>query len=289
MTLPPILVFAHLTIWEASRRKLLIAILVLTLIIVVGSGWGFSKLPDAGGPGGAPLSPVEVRVLASQLLIVVAFLFAGVLALSSVLVAAPAISAEVESNQVLALLARPVSRASYVLGKWLGLAVLIVGYAVVSGVAELIAVAVATGYVPPQPLQLIAAIAGEGLVLLTLTTLLSTRLAGMTGGIIALVMYFIAWIGGIVEGVGRGIDNQTLSTIGLVIRLVLPTDALWRQAVYAMEPATMLAGFRQSGALASAFPFAATDPIPPAMVAWVVLWVVALLALALWSFRRREL
>lgn len=288
MRLPPIFTFARLTIWEASRRRLLISILILTLVIVVGTGWGFAKLPDVGG-GGTRMSPVEVRALASQLLIVVAFLFAGVLALSSVLVAAPAISSEVETNQVLALLARPVSRTSYVMGKWLGLALLIVGYAVVSGVLELIAVAIATGYVPPQPLQLIAAIAGEGLVLLTLATALSTRLAGMTGGIIALVMYFVAWIGGIVEGVGRGIGNPTLSTIGLVVRLILPTDALWRQAVYAMEPATMLAGIRQSGALASAFPFAATDPIPPAMVAWIVIWVVALLGLALWSFGRREL
>jgi hypothetical protein len=56
-----------------------------------------------------------------------------------------------------------------------------------------------------------------------------------------------------------------------------------------MEPATMIAGVRQGGALATAFPFAATDPIPPAMIVWVVLWVVALLALAVWSFRHREL
>jgi ABC-type transport system involved in multi-copper enzyme maturation permease subunit len=288
MTLPPALVFASLTIREASRRRLLVAILILTLVIVIGSGWGFAKLPDVNG-GGRPLSPVEVKVVASQLLIVVAFLFAGVLALSSVLVAAPSISGEVESNLVLALLARPVSRASYVLGKWIGLGALVVAYAVVSGVLELVAVAVATGYVPPQPVELIAAIAAEGLVLLTLSTALSTRLPGMTAGIIALVMYFIAWIGGIVEGVGTGTGNATLSGIGLVVRLILPTDALWRQAVYAMEPASMIAGMRSTGALASAFPFAATDPIPPAMIAWVVIWVVVLLALATWSFRHREL
>lgn len=288
MTLPPVLIFAKLAIWEASRRRLLIAILALTVLIVIGSGWGFAKLPDVSG-GSQPLSPVEVRTIASQLLIMVAFLFAGVLALSSVFVASPAISGDVESNLILGVLARPVSRSSYLLGKWLGLALLIIAYAIVSSVLELIAVVIATGYVPPQPLQLIVAIAAEGLVLLTLSIVLSTRLAGMTGGIIALVMYFIAWIGGILEGVGRGLGNQTLSTIGLISRLVLPTDSLWRQAVYAMEPATMIAGVRQGGALATAFPFAATDPIPPAMIVWVVFWIVALLALAVWSFRHREL
>ena len=285
---PAVLVFAKLTIWEASRRKLLLAIALLTLAVIGFTGWGFAKLPEQTTANGQLLSPVEVRAIASQLLIMVAFVFSGVLALSAVLVASPSISAEVESHQALALLARPVRRADYVLGKWLGLAVLVVGYAAASGALEMAVVDVATGYVPPNPLGVLAATAGEALVVLTLALGLSTRLAGMTGGIIALVLWFIGWIGGIVEGLGRGFDNPTLSAIGLGTRLLLPTDALWRAAVYAMEPATLVAAAQQLGPVGQANPFFVAQPVAPAMLVWAAIWVVGVLALGLWSFRSRE-
>ena len=285
--IPPMLTFARLTIWEAARRKLLIAIALLTLVIIAGTGWGFTKIAGVSADGQPP-SPVEVRLVASQLLTLVAFLFSGVLALSAVLVAAPSVSSDIETNLALAMLARPVRRADYLLGKWVGLGVLVVGYAAVSGALEMLVVAWATGYVPPHPLQLVAFIAAEGLVLLTVALLFSTRLAGMTGGIIALVLWFIAWIGGILEGIGRAFDNGTLTNVGLATRLIIPTDALWRGAVYALEPATVIAAARQAGRVASATPFVVTDPIQPAMLAWIAVWVTGILVLAVWSLRVRE-
>lgn len=288
--LAPILTFAKLTIWEASRRKLLIAVLVLTLLVIGVTAWVFHELRYANGPGGGPeLSEVEVLTLASQVLIFVVFLFAAVLALMSVLVSAPSISADVESNLVLALLARPVRRSELVLGKWLGLAVLVILYAVGAGVLELIVVDVTTGYLPPSPVGLIAYVAALGLVLQTLALLLSTRLAGMTAAIIPLIGYFIAWVGGILGGIGTAIDNQGLIVTGVVSRLLLPTDGLWRGAVYAMEPATVIAGLRGAGRLGAGNPFSATDPPPPAFLAWTVVWFAVMIGLTLWSFRRREL
>src|SRR5262249_50888999 len=190
--------------WEASRRKLLIAVLVLTLVVVGATGWAFYQLRYSNGPGGgAQIGEVALRVLAAQVLIFVAFLFTAVLALMSVLVAAPSISGDVESNLALGLLARPVRRSEYVLGKWLGLAALIVLYAAGSAILELIVVDWATGYVPPRPIELIAYVAGVGLVLLTLALLLSTRLAGGAGGFIPLARFFVCWVGGVLGG-GRG-------------------------------------------------------------------------------------
>lgn len=286
----PILTFARLTIWEASRRKLLIAVALLTLVVIGVTGWVFHELRYANGPGGGPeLSEVELLLLASQVLIFVVFLFAAVLALMSVLVGAPSISGDVESNLVLAMLARPVRRSELVLGKWLGLAVLVVIYAAGSGLLELLVVNVTTGYTPPAPVELIAYVAGLGLVLLTLALLLSTRLAGMTAAIIPLVGYFIAWVGGILGGIGAAVDNQALIATGLVSKLLLPTDGLWRGAVYAMEPASVVATVRAAGRVGSANPFSATDPPPPAFLAWTVIWFALMIGLTLWSFQRREL
>jgi ABC-type transport system involved in multi-copper enzyme maturation permease subunit len=235
------------------------------------------------------MGEVQVRLIASQILVLIVFLFAAVLALTAVLVGAPSISNDLESNLALSMLARPLRRGELVLGKWLGLATVLIVYATVSGVLELIAVDLATGYVPPQPAQLIAYTASIGLVLLTLALLLSTRMAGMTAGIIPLISYFIAWIGGIVGGVGTGLNNNALIATGIVSKLLLPTDLLWRGAVYAMEPAAVVATLRAAGPVNAANPFAATEGPPLSFLVWTLFWFVALVGLTLWSFRAREI
>jgi ABC-type transport system involved in multi-copper enzyme maturation permease subunit len=285
----PVLAFAKLTIKEATRRRLLLAVVLLTVVVIGVTGWGFSTLWNATGPGGAPLGVVEVRLIAAGVLIPIVFLFEGVLALMAVLVAAPSISGDVETNLALALLARPVRRSEMVLGKWLGLAALIVGYSVAAGVLELAVVDWATGYIPPDPFSLVLYVALVGLALLTITMLLSTRLAGMTAGIIPLIGYFMAFVGGALGGVGSAIGNQELITAGVISKLVLPTFGLWQGAVYAIEPATVVAGYRAAGAVAAANPFGATDPPPASFLVWTAFWFVAVLALTLWSFRHREI
>jgi len=117
----PILTFARLTIWEAARRRLLVALVLLTVGIVIVTSFGFSRLWTVT-EGGVPIGEVQVRLIASQLLVAVTFMFSFVLALSSVMVAAPSISGDVESGLVLSLLGRPVRRFDVAIGKWLGLA-----------------------------------------------------------------------------------------------------------------------------------------------------------------------
>ncbi len=286
--MPPILTIARLTMVEASRRKLLLALLVLTAIVVLATGWGFSKLWDISAQGEVP-SPATVRTVASQLFILVVFLFAAVLALSSAVVAAPSVHGDVESGLALAILARPVRRSDFLLGKWLGLAVILMLYTVGAAVAELIAVDLATGYMPPHPVILTVFVGGVGLVLLTLSLTLSTRVSGITGAVIALAAYFMAWVGGIVAGIGAALHNSALETAGTATKLLLPTDGLWRGAVWAMEPAPALAAARAGGAAAAAFPFAASDPPPTPFLIWSVLWVIAVLGIAVWSFRHRAI
>jgi ABC-type transport system involved in multi-copper enzyme maturation permease subunit len=285
----PVLVIARLTVQEASRRRLLLALLILTLVVVGVSAWGFNKITTIPNSRGQTLSPVEVATVTSFLLIAVVFMFSGVLALSAAVVAGPLISNEVESGLLLAVLARPVRRSEVVIGKWLGLGILVAIYAAGAGSLELAAVDWATGYVPPHPVDLIAYVAAEGLVLLSLGLLLSTRLSGITGGVIALVAWLMAWIAGIAGGVGVGLQNQALESVGIVSNLLLPSDGLWRGAIFAMEPDAVLAVVRAAGTLARANPFAASDPPPDQFLVWVAVWFALMLGLSVWSFRTREI
>src|SRR5207245_1810337 len=162
---------------EACRRKRLLALLVLTALVIGATVWGFSRLPGivlSEGPGlpRHPISSAEVRLATSQLLILVMFTYSFVLALSAALTAAPAISSELESGVALAILTRPISRLQVLLGKWVGLAVLIVVYVGFASLSEFLLVDFVTGYFPPDPLGFIAYLAAETLVLMPIALLL---------------------------------------------------------------------------------------------------------------------
>jgi hypothetical protein len=70
---------------------------------------------------------------------------------------------------------------------------------------------------------------------------------------------------------------------------VLPSDGLWRGAIFAMEPDTLIAAMRALGTFGRANPFAAIDPPPLPFLAWVAIWFAGMLALSVWSFRTREI
>src|SRR5438874_467314 len=224
-------VIARQVVSEASRRRLLLALVLLTILVIALTVWGVSRIDDLRNAG-QPLSDAQKKTIVSQLLILVMFMFSWVLSLAAVFVTSPAISGELESGIALAILARPISRAEYVFGKWLGLAALVIAYGLAAGIVEIVAVQAVSGYQPPHPLEFLGFVLGEGLVILTFALMLSTRVAGMVGGVIAAILFGIAWMGGIVGGVGAAFNNATITHVGTATKLILPTDGLWRGAVW---------------------------------------------------------
>jgi ABC-type transport system involved in multi-copper enzyme maturation permease subunit len=283
------LTIARLQLQELLRRRLFLVLLLLTIVVISLTTWGFSRIPSLNEGRGRPMTETEIAAVASQFLIMVMFMFSFVLAFSAVFAASPAISAEVESGITLAMLARPITRLEYVVGKWLGLVATVLIYAVPAAAVQMVLVQLVVGYSPPHPLEFLLFVIGEAIVILTLSLLLSTRFAGMVGGVTGLILWGLGWMGGIVGGIGLAFDNATLTHVGTASKLILPTDGLWRGAVWSLEPASLIAIARSSATAAAANPFFAADPPPPAYVAWCIIWVTSMLALAVWSFTRKEL
>jgi ABC-type transport system involved in multi-copper enzyme maturation permease subunit len=216
---------ARLSLLEALRRRLLWALVGLTLLLVIVTAWAFQRLLEA-----SPLPTAETTLAVSQLLVLVAFMFSFVLAMTAVFIGSPAIAGDVESGEALAILSRPIRRADVVLGRWVGFGIVVVAYAVLAGLGEIGAVALTTGYLPPQPFLAAGYVALEGLVLLTLAVLLSTRLGVITGGAIAVVLYGINWVMGVVGAAGAILGNDAIRTAGTISRVVMPTDIAWRRS-----------------------------------------------------------
>ena len=283
----PVFVIMSLTLREASRRRLLLAAMFLTLVLVAASTWVFGRLTDIPC-GGSPCSPTEVKLLAGTLVILITFMYSFVFALGAVFVAVPAVAAEVESGISQAMLPRPLRRSDVILGKWLGWGIIVSGYTIATAGLEFAAVGAITGYTPPYPLIAIAFLVSEGLVMLTLGLLFSTLLPAMAGGIVALVLFGVAWMGGIAHGVGVLLENDAVRNVGLASRILLPADGLWRGALYHLQP-TVLTEIPEAGRYLAANPFWESSPPAAGFILWSGLWIALVLALAVLSFERKEL
>jgi ABC-type transport system involved in multi-copper enzyme maturation permease subunit len=277
-------IIARLTLREAVRRRLLWALVGLTLLIVALTWWAFARITEASPVTG----PIEMLAI-SQILVMLAFMFSFVLAMTAVFAASPAIGPEIESGLLLAVLARPIRRGEVLLGRWLGLAVILVAYALVAGYLELGAVWLATGYLPSDPLWAPPYLAAESLVLLTLALTLSTRIVSVAGGAIAVVGYGLVWMAGILGGAGEALNNDMLRWAGTVARLILPSDVAWRGVAWALTPSPdVLESTVANPGLYQFSPFSGSQ-LSPGWLAWCLVWVAGTLAVGVWLLRRREL
>lgn len=281
--MPPVLTIARLTIFEAIRRRVVLTVFILTPLVIVLTGWGFSKLTHLKDNSGTPLSHAEVRANVAVLLILIAFMFSVIMAMGASFLAAPVLANDIESGLLLAVLPRPIRRAEVVLGKWLGLATPLVVYAFIAGSIELTIVHAVTGYAPPHPGEAIAYIAAQSLVLLTITLLASTRLAPMASGIIVVVLFGAGWIIGIAQAVGTTFHNNAIANAGTAYSLIFPSDGLWRGAVSALEPAALAAEGVHTD------PLAANGAPTTAYLIWAAFWALVVLIGAIVSFARRDL
>lgn len=272
------LVLAGLAVRETIRRRVSLTLLLAVAAVVALSAWGLPQLQMGENP-----------IVIAQQLIFILLIFTGMLALSAAFLTAWVVSADLESGVALAMLARPLTRSQFLLGKWIGLAVVVSAFTLCSGGLEMLVVFHVVGYVPPHPAAALLAITAEVVLLMTFALLLATRMAALTAGIATSAAFFVSWVVGVAAGLGAPLHQPALVTLGLVAKLLLPTNGLWQAAEYYLEPPSIVALTQQFAPAAAANPFVALAPQPPAFLAWALLWLGLVLVGALWSMRRREI
>jgi ABC-type transport system involved in multi-copper enzyme maturation permease subunit len=278
----PTLTIAALTIKEAVRRRLLVAFVAISVIIAGLSAWGFDRLSHTRS-----LTSGETNLAVPEALILFMFMFSFVLALSASAIASPAISAEVESGVLMTIVTRPIRRTQVLIGKWLGLATLLAGYAGGVCALEFGVVRVASGFVPPDPVLVTVYLFAEGALLLTLALFLSTRVPVVAAGVIGVAVFGAGWLAGVVGTLGTAFNVAALRTVGQVGRFLLPTDGLWHAAIYYLQPSSLIAQHLAEGGRQD--PFYAQGAPSWTYLLWVACWFLIVLSAAVASFDRREL
>ena len=288
MTPRLVLVIAGLTLREILRRRILWVLAALSVSSVLLVGWGVSRLVASARENG--VEELQIRIGVSQVLILVAFMFSFVLAMSAAFLAAPAIASDVETGTVHAMLARPLRRSELIVGRWLGLSMVVAGYGIVSGLLAIGIVQVVSGHAPPEPLVAVGYLAFQGIAVLTLALALGTRLPSIAAGAITVVLFGLGWFAGVLGSVSAAFDAAPLQNGTDIVRFLLPTDGLWRGVIFGLEPPLVLLVAAGSNPTAmQANPFFASTPPPISFVAWSLAWIVLVLLAGVALFRRREL
>ena len=287
-----VLLIAELSLREATRKRLVSVLLVLSALFLGFFLFGVYRLEmrlddravQAGLDGRSPTGAANLPVMFSALFGMYLVYFLG--SLMGVLSTVGAVSGDIESGVMQSVIARPVSRAQLVAGRWLGFTAVNVAYVALLSAGLLGGVRLITGYTPPEALPAAALLLLAVTVLTSLTVLGSTLFTTLANGIGVFVLYGVGFTGGILSAIGTFADTPTLTSLGRVANALMPTNALLLGASYHLQPEIM----RQVGEVSrGANPFTSSVPVEPLLVVWAaVLAALALLA-AMWRFSRRDL
>jgi len=276
------LLIAELTLREAWRRKIAWIAVILGIAFIVLYGIGFFFIfRDMGFTRGSALGSVAldsgVNMIAMSGLYAISFL--GIML--TVLLSVGTLANEIQTHTIQSIATKAQGRASIVLGKWLGLAAMLSLYIVLLAAGVALTTWLISGHLLPH--------LGEGLLLMVLECLvmLSVCLAGGTllatipNGVVAFMMYGLAFVGGWIEQIGSAMHNETAVDIGILSSLIMPSEAVWKRAAYRMQPPA-LSSLNLS-------PFSMASAPSPMMLVYAALYCAFFLWLAVRWFERRDL
>jgi Cu-processing system permease protein len=273
-----ILVIARLTFREAQRRRLLWLGLGLgtafVLLFSIGFYFAYTDCWEGGCQGGFAQFFNNTFLMAG--LYVVNFLAVMVTVLTSV----GTLSAEIDSNTIHSIAAKPIRRWQIVVGKYIGHALMLILFVLLMSGGVILAVRLISGYSPPNLFSAIAILMLEALVTLSVTFLGGSRLSTLANGVVVFMLYGVAFVGGWVEQIGSMLDSRTAVDIGVASSLMMPSDALWRYAASLMQPPNPL-GIPIS-------PFSVVSRPTEAFVIYALLYALLALAGSIAVFSRRD-
>lgn len=276
-----ILTIARLTFFEAARRKILLAALILSALFLVVYGIGFNyihtDIQRQTGNGLLFLQEIH-NFLTLAGLYAVNFMTIMMTGLTSV----DTISGEINTGTIQSLTTKPMRRREVILGKWLGFMFMLTLYVLlmaggVQGIVYVIGDYVVTGY-----WRGLALIWLNGALMLSVSFVGGSMLSTLANGVLVFGLFGVAFVGGWIEQIGALIKNEAAVNIGIISSLILPGEALWKRAAFEMSsPVVTALGFS---------PFTSGQSVPsPIMIWYAGAYALGMLFWAIWAFSRRDL
>lgn len=235
----------------------------------------------------------QFRPFATQMISQIGFQFSAMLmALLTIMLGAGAISSEIETGLIHGILARPIHRYEYVLGKFAGLVIMASIYATVlysllliigslfdlSTITALSFSQILLGWL----LYLLIPVA-----VLCLTLFGSVSLKTVPNGILMIFIYILGNVGGMVEMIGRFINNTAVSGTGIFISLISPFHTIYSTMERMLLPSTGISGMAMGG---MGGPLSGSGaPASVWMYIYIGIYMIGFVLLAIRNFSRKDI
>jgi Cu-processing system permease protein len=282
-----IFILARMTFVQAIRRRIVLTGLLLGLCFLAVYTIGFHMINTSAIPAitGAPANTGIQNIIDSErssglfLAGLYAVTFLGIA--MAALLGADTMAGEINSGTIQVIVTKPIRRSDVVFGKWLGFAGLLGLYLLLMEGGVVLSILLQSGYTAPHLLAGVVLIYMESLLVMTVAMLFSSRFSALATGGVVFGLYGLSFIGGWIEQIGAVLNSPTAVQVGIFTSLIIPSESLWRRAAYEMQsPLSGLLGIS---------PFGATSVPSLFMVAYAIVYLVAVMALTVRVFRKRDL
>lgn len=271
----------YLTIKETLRKRIVLVGVLLSL--------AFLALFGAGVHYGYQDALRHQNLNMLKMILPMQFLSLGLyfasftVSVISIMAAVGAVSGEIESGTIYALVPRPLRRPEIILGKFLGYGLLLALFSLLFYLAVLLIVRQVTGFGTPLKAWTLGLFFLQPLVLLAVTMCGTAFLSTLANGIAVFMLYAVGMVGGMMEQFGYLFNSEVLVRIGVISSLVMPADAVYRKIVHDLVSVT---GFSLTSILG---PFGSGAEPSAWMLAYTGLYILGFLTLAIRIFTKRDI
>ncbi len=276
-----------LSVQEGIRRRVFLAVLVLTLAFLalygLGAHFAFKDVDEFAAGEPKILDPHAFTGATIFGLAMFATLFLG--AVLAVFLTLGVVRGDAESGLLQPIVVRPIGRTTMLLARFAGAALLSAAYVIVVYLAAW-AITEATGHWSPD--HLIGPALGLALgvaIIAALSLLASTVLSVTAQGIVVFMVFGAGLTAGLLAQIGHAIGSHSLHTIGRVASWALPFEGLYAASLHALISGT--SGL--TGVVLQLGPFGGSEAAGPDLIGWAFLYLIGVLALAAFTFSRRDL
>ena len=197
------------------------------------------------------------------------------------LLGADTLAGEINSGTIQVIVTKPIRLSDVVFGKWRGFARLLGLYLLLLAGGTTLSNLLQSGYVAPHLFAGLALIYLESLLVMTIAMACSSRFSALATGGVVFGLYGLAFLGCWIEQIGAVLNSQTAVKVGILTSLIIPSESLWRRAAYEMR--SLLSG------LMGISPFGSISIPSLFTVAYAVVYLLAILALTVLVFQKRDL
>lgn len=279
---------ARYALRESLRRRVVPVVGVLTLgflvLYAVGAHFAFEEVGDnrAGGFG-ADIDDVSLAGATLLGMAMFATLFLG--AIVATFLTLGVIRGDAETGLLQPIVARPVSRATVLVARFAGAAVVAVVYAVVVFAIAIAITSAIGGFSPDRPVAACANLAGAVAVITCISVLASAFTSSTAQGISVLMLFGAGLTAGLLGQIGDALGSDRLVDISELASRMLPFEALYQDALYSLT--ADISG--TTGFLLSLGPFGGAVESGPGLIVFAIAYCAVLIALAAYVFGRRDL